>query len=169
MKVGLGNRGKLLTMFHAHNRSQSQGTNVQGTEQNIQIMTAQLPEYQPLISCSKTILVDVFHSKKPHHSMRVISNLDEQSNRSLVSPEITHQLNLEGEEATYNMGTCNSERSTQKGKLITGLKFKGMKAEPILLPLFECNYIPGSQEDIPTYNVVNQIPHLRKIAKEFPD
>ena len=154
-----------LTMFHANNRSQSQGT-----EQNIQSMKTQVPENQPLISCSKTILVDVFHAKKPHHSMRVFAILDEQSNRSLVSPEITQQLNLEGEEVTYNMNTCNGERSTQKGQLITGLKFKGIKGEPILLPpLFECNYIPDSREDIPTYNVVNQIPHLRKIAKEFPE
>ena len=48
------------------------------------------------VSCSKIALLDVFHPDRPQKKFRVYAIVDEQSNASMISPELADGLGITG-------------------------------------------------------------------------
>jgi hypothetical protein len=48
------------------------------------------------VSCSKVALLDVFHPDRPQKKFRVYAIVDEQSNASMISPELADGLGISG-------------------------------------------------------------------------
>lgn len=40
------------------------------------------------VSCSKIVLLDIFHPSRPNNIIRTYALIDEQSNASMISPEL---------------------------------------------------------------------------------
>jgi hypothetical protein len=48
------------------------------------------------LSCAKIVLLDIFLEKEPQHSQRVYAIIDDQSNASMISPELANKLGARG-------------------------------------------------------------------------
>ncbi|XP_021370177.1 uncharacterized protein LOC110461161 [Mizuhopecten yessoensis] len=116
-------------------------------------------------SCGKTFLVDVMSSSRPAEKFRVYALIDDQSNRSLVTPELCEMMGIRGETMTYTLSSC-SGRTTMVGQRIDGLSVQSVgTAERLDLPeLIECNYIPQDLSEVATPEIASNYPHLKEVA-----
>jgi len=62
------------------------------------------------VSCSKTLLVDVYSQCNPHLTKRVYTIVDEQSNSSFVTSELADDLGAGGPLEKYFLSTCSGKR-----------------------------------------------------------
>ena len=68
------------------------------------------------VSCSKTLLVDVYSRRNPHLTKRVYAIVDEQSNSSLVTSELADDLGADGPLQKYFLSTCSGEKEEKYGR-----------------------------------------------------
>lgn len=121
------------------------------------------------LSCSKIVLLDVFSEDRPSYTQRVYAIVDDQSNASLIAPQLADKLNASGPESKYYLSTCGGEREVRYGRRVTGLIVKSVHGRTARLPtLIECDGVPGDKEEIPTPDIALQYPHLQDIADEIP-
>ena len=120
------------------------------------------------ISCSKIALVDVFHPDRDK-KIRVYAIIDEQSNASMISPELADKLCITGPKDKYFLSTCSGSKETRFGHRAQGLMLKPINGKPLGLPtLIECDNIPKDKKEIASPEFANQYCHLRDIAREIP-
>ena len=67
------------------------------------------------VSCSKTLLVDIYSRRNPHLTKRVYAIVDEQSNSSLVTSELADDLGADGPLEKYFLSTCSGEKEEKYG------------------------------------------------------
>lgn len=95
------------------------------------------------VSCSKTLLVDVYSKCSPHLTKRVYATVDEQSNSSLVTSELTDDLGAGGPLEKYFLSTCRGEREEKYGRRVAGIRVRSISGAEFVLPtLTECDTIP---------------------------
>ena len=121
------------------------------------------------VSCSKIVLVEVFPQGHPDQAHRVYVIVDDQSNASMISPELTDAMGVTGRKEKYLLSTCSGEKEVKYGRRVTGAYVKSLDGKTFKLPtLVECGSIPQSKEEIPTPDIATRFPHLRELAKHFP-
>ena len=121
------------------------------------------------LSCSKTVLVDVYREDHPNDVHRVYAIVDDQSNASIISTELADKLNAEGPDWKYYLSTCGGDREVRYGRRISGLVIRSIHGRTSKLPtLIECDGIPQEKKEIPTPEIAREHPHLRSIAEEIP-
>ncbi|XP_040209626.1 uncharacterized protein LOC120940698 [Rana temporaria] len=120
-------------------------------------------------SCSKICLVRVFPEGCPQNSIKMYAILDDQSNRSLASPEFFDLFNIHGEAWSYTLQTCAGKINTS-GRRAHGF-IVASEYEDIEFPLptlIECDQLPNNREEIPTPEAARHYPHLSHIADYIP-
>ena len=80
---------------------------------------------------TKIVLVDVFTSERPENIHRVYALLDEQSNVSMVSPELADKLGKEGEKEKYLLSTCSGSKEVRYGRRLSGIIARPLNGEQI--------------------------------------
>ena len=121
------------------------------------------------VSCSKIALVDVFHPDRRDKKIRVYAIIDEQSNASMISPELADELCITGPKDKYFLSTCSGSKETRFGRRAQGLMLKPINGKPLRLPtLIECDNIPKDKKEIASPEFAKQYRHLRDIAREIP-
>ncbi|XP_040197695.1 uncharacterized protein LOC120930586 [Rana temporaria] len=120
-------------------------------------------------SCSKICLVRVFPEGCPQNSIKMYAILDDQSNRSLASPEFFDLFNIHGEAWFYTLQTCAGKINTS-GRRAHGF-IVASEYEDIEFPLptlIECDQLPNNREEIPIPEAARHHPHLSHIADYIP-
>ncbi|CAC5426417.1 unnamed protein product [Mytilus coruscus] len=120
-------------------------------------------------SCGKTVLVDVFSGASPEQSIRVYAIIDDQSNRSLATPDLFDRLGLHGSQKLFVLSSCSGS-STMVGRYASGIRICSIDGQSTFeMPdVIECDSIPSNLPEIPTPDVANAHPHLRRIAPYLP-
>ncbi|XP_059835207.1 plectin-like [Hypanus sabinus] len=121
-------------------------------------------------SCSKICLTKVYPKGAKDKAIKAYVILDDQSNRSLVSPEFFKLFNIESERFPYYLKTCSGNMETQ-GRKAEGIQIKSLDGKVVIClpPLLECNEIMNNRAGIPTPSAVLHQPHLHHIAKHIPE
>ena len=116
-------------------------------------------------SCAKILPVNVYHKDNPENIVQMYAVIDDQSNRSLASPEFFNLFNIKEKPENYTLSTC-SGRIVTSGKRAKGFIIESIHRQVRLeLPvLIECEYIPNNRAEIPTPEVVMHFPHLKDLA-----
>ena len=100
---------------------------------------------------TKIVRADVITSEVPENTQRVYALLDEQSDVSIVSPELAYKLGKEGEKEKYPLSTCSGSKQVRYGRRVSGIIAKTLEGEQIELPTcIECDSIPQDKWEIPT-------------------
>ncbi|CAG2248291.1 unnamed protein product [Mytilus edulis] len=60
-------------------------------------------------SCAKTVLVTIYQKNQRANAVRTYALIDDQSNRSLMKPELSALLNAQGDEITYTLSSCSGK------------------------------------------------------------
>lgn len=121
------------------------------------------------LSCSKIVLVDVYHEDRPDDVHRIYAIVDDQSNASIINTELADKLNAQGPDWRYYLSTCGSDSEVKYGRRVTGLIIRSIHGRTSKLPtLIECDNIPQDKEEIPTPEIAMQYPHLASISEELP-
>ena len=121
------------------------------------------------VSCSKTLLVDVYSRRNPHLTKRVYAIVDEQSNSSLVTSELADDLGADGPLEKYFLSTCSGEKEEKYGRRVAGITVRSLSGAEFAVPtLTECDTIPQDKREIPTPDMARSFPHLKAIAHEIP-
>ena len=121
------------------------------------------------MSCSKTLLVDVYSRRNPHLTKRVYAIVDEQSNSSLVTSEPADDLGADGRLEKYFLSTCNGEKEEKYGRRVAGITVRSLGGAEFAVPtLTECDTIPQDKREIPTPDMARSFPHLKAIAHKIP-
>ena len=121
------------------------------------------------VSCSKTLLVDVYSRRNPHLTKRVYAIVDEQSNSSLVTSELADDLGADGPVEKYFLSTCSGEKEEKYGRRVAGITVRSLSGAEFAVPtLTECDTIPQDKREIPTPDMARSFPHLKAIAHEIP-
>lgn len=121
------------------------------------------------VSCSKTLLVDVYSKRSPHLSKRIYAIINVQSNSSLVTSELADHLGARGPPEKYFLSTCSREIEEKHGRRMPGIAVRSLSGSEFLLPtLTECDTIPQDKSEIPTPDMAKSFPHLIDIAHKIP-
>ncbi|XP_062603438.1 uncharacterized protein LOC134265202 [Saccostrea cucullata] len=120
-------------------------------------------------SCGKIVLVEVFSTFNPEKTIRAYATIDDQSNRTLVSPNLIEQLGISGNCKSYTLTSCSGV-STFNGRCVNGLCVKSVDGSTSFdLPeVIECDSIPSDSLEILTSDVADSFPHLQRIASYLP-
>ncbi|XP_076113586.1 uncharacterized protein LOC143081749 [Mytilus galloprovincialis] len=115
-------------------------------------------------SCAKILPVDVYHKDKTNKIIRMYAIIDDQSNRSLASPEFFSLFNVREKPENYSLTTCSGRVATS-GKRGKDFVIKSVHSDVQFdLPtLIECNNIPNNRDEIPTPEVAMHHPHLTEL------
>jgi hypothetical protein len=121
------------------------------------------------VSCSKIVLVDVFTEDNPETVRRAYAIVDEQSNASMITPNLADMLEIDAPREKYLLSTCSSARETKYGRRVSGVMVKSLSGTVAKLPkLIECEHIPQDKDEIPTPSMTKHFPHLHDITNEIP-
>ncbi|XP_014676742.1 PREDICTED: uncharacterized protein LOC106816632 [Priapulus caudatus] len=95
--------------------------------------------------------------------------MDDQSNRTLASPELMDALGVRGPEVKYTLASCAGNFSSS-GRRAHGFIVQSIDhtSELELPTMVECSEIPSDHSEIPTPEVAQYYPHLRKITDHIP-
>ncbi|XP_071122109.1 uncharacterized protein [Mytilus edulis] len=115
-------------------------------------------------SYAKILPVDVYHKDKTDKIIRMYAIIDDQSNRSLASPEFFSLFNVREKPENYSLTTCSGRVATS-GKRGKDFVIKSVHSDiQFDLPtLIECNNIPNNRDEIPTPEVAMHHPHLTEL------
>ena len=121
------------------------------------------------VSCSKIVLVDAFKKEQPNKPVRVYALMDDQSNASMISPNLIQKLNVDGPKERFLLSTCSTSKETKYGRRISGVVLRSTNGKTVELPtMLECEHIPQDKNEIPTPEMTKSFPHLKEIATEIP-
>ncbi|XP_053380368.1 uncharacterized protein LOC128548874 [Mercenaria mercenaria] len=121
-------------------------------------------------SCAKSVLVNVFSSENPSNVVKCYAMLDEQSNRSLVKPELFTLFDIDSQEFEYTLNSCAGTHVTH-GRRASNCVIQSVDGSVSydLPTLIECSDIPNNREEIYSPHDANCHPHLSPIAGCIPD
>ena len=120
------------------------------------------------LSCSKTLLVDIFNKRTPHITKRIYAIVDEQSNSSLITSELADDLGASGPLEKYFLPTCSGNLEEKYGRRLTGIAIRSTNGAEFTLPTLREGNIPQDKREIPTLAMARRFPHLSLIANEIP-
>ncbi|XP_037572307.1 uncharacterized protein LOC119454449 [Dermacentor silvarum] len=112
---------------------------------------------------------ELTHETQPQKTLRAYAILDDQSNRSLVRPELLNEFQVKGTPTQYTLRTCSGSTEVV-GRVAQGFFVQSVSGEikfP-LPPLLECEEIPENRGEIPTPDAARHYPHLRAVATQIP-
>ncbi|XP_076102049.1 uncharacterized protein LOC143071561 [Mytilus galloprovincialis] len=120
-------------------------------------------------SYAKILPADVYHKDKTDKIVRMYAIIDDQSNRSLASPEFFSLFNVREKPENYSLTTCSGRVATS-GKRGKDFVIKSVHSDVQFdLPtLIECNNIPNNRDEIPTPEVAMHHPHLKELRGSIP-
>ncbi|XP_059802219.1 uncharacterized protein LOC132378919 [Hypanus sabinus] len=123
---------------------------------------------QSSCSCSKICLTKVYPKGAKDKAIKAYVILDDQSNRSLVSPEFSNLFHIESNQFPYYLRTCSGSVETY-GRKAEGFQLESLDSKVVIClpPLLECNEILNNRTEIPTPSAVLHQPHLHHIAKHI--
>lgn len=132
-----------------------------GNNDNLQSQCTSVCQSKPGgLSCSKILLVDVFLDNRPDVKHCVYAIMDDQSNASMITPNLADQLNIESPREKYLLTTCSGAKETKYGRRVSGISVRSISGTVVKLPnLIECEHIPQDKTEIPTSTVTKQHPH----------
>ncbi|XP_046585211.1 uncharacterized protein LOC124292203 [Haliotis rubra] len=115
-------------------------------------------------SCSKTVLVRVYHKDKPELSVKVYAILDDQSNVTLARPELFDLLKVDTDDIQYTISSCTGTSDTY-GRRASNLVVESFdRSHTLDVPhVIECPQVPDMREEIPTPEIVLSYPHLQDV------
>ncbi|XP_072891311.1 uncharacterized protein [Hemitrygon akajei] len=121
-------------------------------------------------SCSKICLTKVYPKGAKDKAIKAYVILDDQSNRSLVSPKFFNLFNIESEQFPYYLRTCSGNMKTY-GRRAEGFQIESLDGKVLIClpPLVECEKILNNRTEIPTPSAVLHQPHLHHIGKYIPE
>ncbi|CAC5382856.1 unnamed protein product [Mytilus coruscus] len=101
-------------------------------------------------------------------SIRVYAIIDNQSNRSLATPDLFDRLGLHGSQKQFVLSSC-SGNSTMVGRYASGIRICSIDGQSTFeMPdVIECDSIPSNLPEIPTPDVANAHPYLR--GRDLPE
>ena len=118
-------------------------------------------------SFGKTLLVSL---KAPHTHKKIetYSIIDEQSDTSFADPQVFEKFKLKSKIHNYSIKTA-SGISYHSGRVARGLTVRGVGQSNIykLPPLYECNFIPDSKDEVATPTDVMNIPRISQFSDKF--
>ena len=121
------------------------------------------------VSCSKIVLIDIFHPSRPNNIVRTYAMIDEQSNASMISPSLIDQLGIQSPKEKYLLSTCSASKEVKFGRGVSGLLIRSLNCTCEELPtVIECDNIPKDKREIPTPELAKRYNHLRSIANDIP-
>jgi hypothetical protein len=121
------------------------------------------------LSCSKIVLMDISLQDKPDKIHRVYALVDEQSNASMITPDLANKLGINSKKEKYFLSTCSVSKEVKYGRRVPGVIAMSVDGKSSKLPtLIECNHIPQDKREIPTPELVSRFAHLQELAKEIP-
>ncbi|CAB3985600.1 Hypothetical predicted protein [Paramuricea clavata] len=113
------------------------------------------------LSCSKILLVDAYAEDRPENAHRVYALMDDQSNASMISPELADLLDIDSPKQKYLLTTCSGAKETKYSWRESGLFVKSMCGRIAKLPnLVECEH-----KALPPPRGSKEIPPLDQEAK----
>ncbi|XP_040197421.1 uncharacterized protein LOC120930263 [Rana temporaria] len=121
-------------------------------------------------SCSKISLVRVYPEDNRDKAIKVYAILDDQSNKSLAKSAFFDSFHIRGPGAPYSLRTCAGTVETA-GRRASGYIIESSDGQ-VRLPLptiLECNQIPDNRSEIPTPEVAEHHPHLKRIRHLIPN
>ena len=102
--------------------------------------------------------------------MRTYVIHDDQSNQSFATSNIFDTLKLNSPLSDYTLTTLSSKSKIPlTGRVATGLKIKGINEQiwHNLPSLFENNYIPNTRHEVATPDMLEKLPQVSHLAKNF--
>jgi len=121
-------------------------------------------------SCAKIVPVFIYDKANKDNKVRTYAIIDDQSNRTLVSPSLLDSLNPEDcEMIEYSVNSCNGTKVTC-GRKVSSLMVSNLvgDTELELPPVLECKNIPNNRNEIPTPEIAACYDHLNSIECEIP-
>ncbi|XP_021355873.1 uncharacterized protein LOC110451959 [Mizuhopecten yessoensis] len=122
-------------------------------------------------SCAKIVKVNVHLKDNSNRTMQLYALIDDQSNRSLASPELLDNFKdlTEAERIQYTLSSCAGTVKTT-GRRVKGLAATSMDGETTyeLPTLIECSEIPANPSEIPIPETAAMHPHLKDISDQIP-
>ncbi|XP_052062914.1 uncharacterized protein LOC127702663 [Mytilus californianus] len=120
-------------------------------------------------SCAKILPVNVYYKDNQDKVIRMYAIIDDQSNRSLASPEFFNLFDVRDKPENYTLSTC-SGRVVTSGKRGRGFVMESINGnDKFDLPvLIECDHIPNNRDEIPTPEVAMHHPHLKELRGSIP-
>lgn len=121
-------------------------------------------------SCAKIVLVNVFSQNDINNVTRCYCMIDEQSNRSLIKPELLSQLGVTGENHEYTLKTCAGSEVVS-GRRVENVVVRSLDGScTYKLPtLIECSDIPNDKNEICTPDNARCHDHLKHVADYLPE
>ena len=156
-----------------HGPSQRDKSATAGTKHDKELKTACISVcHKPLtrgVSCSKIVLVDFLGENCPQKSRRTYAIIDDQSNASMITPNLANRLAPTRPNIKYFLTTCSSGREEKAGKRIFRVMLCSMTSIMARLPkIVECTNIPEDKRKIALPEMARQCSHLKEIAHEIP-
>ena len=111
------------------------------------------------VSCSKIVLLDVLNETGAPWPCRVYAILDDQSNASLISPNLANKLGATGPNLKYFLSTCSGRKEEKSGRRMSSVVIRSIAGRTFKLPqLVECADIPQDKREIVTAEMARQFP-----------
>ena len=111
----------------------------------------------------------MYAEDRPENAHRVYAIMDDQSNASMISPELADLLDIDSPKQKYFLTTCSGAKEAKYDRRVSGLFVKSMCGRIAKLPnLFECEHVPQDKSEIPTPTTTKHYPHLEEVSKEIP-
>ena len=111
-------------------------------------------------SCSKTVLCSVHSIYNPSKILQVYVMIDDQSNRTLVKPELIELLDLKDEPIQYELTSCTG-KSTVSGRQGFNLVIDAIdnSASFTVPTVIECDELPNNRHEIPHPTILKHHKH----------
>ncbi|XP_060074446.1 uncharacterized protein LOC132554162 [Ylistrum balloti] len=121
-------------------------------------------------SCAKIVQVIIHPKDKPRETLTTYAIIDDQSNRSLVSPDFFDKFEGDFPEVNYSLSSCGGVVDTL-GRRAYGFLIRSIDGKTAieLPPLTECEQIPDVRDEIPTPDIARRYKHLQDIAENIPE
>lgn len=120
-------------------------------------------------SCSKIVLVNAYLDNNVENIVKCYCTIDEQSNRSLIKPELLSMLGFQGESHEYLLKTCHGSMMVS-GRRANNVVIQSLdRSSTYSLPtLIECAHIPCDKNEICKPENARRHKHLQHIADQIP-
>ena len=120
-------------------------------------------------SCGKTVLVNVYSDKDPMNCIKAYAAVDDQSNRTLITPELLDRLGIQGTKSQFTMSSC-SGKSTIMCRVANAINVQSIDGKSTfeLHDVIECDSIPSDLPEVATPDVALAYSHLHCIAPYLP-